>query len=275
MPSSTSRRSRPANSTLRRRGQPPQPGIQRHRAAPERAQAKHLQVVSEVQVPPTPLRETPLACSKRCSISLGMPSNLPITGGSSFGSRCWSSGPGCAALCGDRYRHRHCGGRPASSLRCLLERADNSTTRKYGGTGLGLAITRKLAELMGGRPAWTVLSARAVPLVPARLAGVRRLCSRSPSAGGSPSRLKCWIVRWSPDLAGRGRDHQSGGDSRALADVGLVIDIAEDGAKAVRQAASHHYDLILMDLQMPNMDGLEATRQSASCPAATGYPFWQ
>ena len=144
-----------------------------------------------------------------------------------------------------------------------FEQADNTTTRKYGGTGLGLAITRKLAEMMGGesgvdstvgqgstfwftvrlnKGAAQLAEARALPvseaeqLIKTRFAGRRVLLAED-----EPINREITLS--------------------LLEDVGLAVDLAEDGREALALATANRYELILMDMQMPVMDGLEATRR--------------
>ncbi len=144
-----------------------------------------------------------------------------------------------------------------------FEQGDNSLTRKYGGSGLGLAITRKLAHLMGGDA-----GARSTPGVGSTFWFTVRLrkgvtttkSSQSPPAGELEAILKRdhaghRILLVDDEAINREITHL------LLEDVGQIVDTAEDGVQAVTQAGQFDYDLILMDMQMPRMDGIEATRQ--------------
>lgn len=149
-----------------------------------------------------------------------------------------------------------------SRLFTPFEQADNSTTRKYGGTGLGLAIAKKLSNLMGGdvgvesKPNrgskfWftVVLKKTAQASRPVRIEGI------APAADFLASRYKnrkVLLVEDEPVNQEIGRE--------LLEDAGLQVDVAENGLVALQKISDKAYDLVLMDMQMPGMGGLEAAR---------------
>jgi PAS domain S-box-containing protein len=144
-----------------------------------------------------------------------------------------------------------------------FEQADNTTTRQYGGTGLGLAITLKLARLMGGNAG--VVSTPGEGSTFWFTAMLKKGHSPRPRALSSTREsaeeilLKTCGDRHILLVEDEPLNREVTQDLLSLA--GQRVSFAENGIEAVRLAAENDYDLILMDIQMPRMDGLEATRQ--------------
>jgi PAS domain S-box-containing protein len=155
-----------------------------------------------------------------------------------------------------------------------FEQADNSTTRRYGGTGLGLAITRKIARLMGGEAG--VSSAEGA----GSTFWFTAVLGKSAQPGAQRARqeedIEQAIMR---NHAGKrilvAEDEPINREitQMLLEDVGLAVILAEDGREVVEKAAADCYDLILMDMQMPVQDGLEATRQIRKLCSCADVPI--
>ncbi|HEX6016545.1 MAG TPA: response regulator [Burkholderiaceae bacterium] len=157
-----------------------------------------------------------------------------------------------------------------------FEQADSSTTRRYGGTGLGLAITRQLARLAGGDAGVrSTLGQGSMFWFTARL----QRSGAAASAVATPPEPLDAEQRLALECAGRRillAEDEPVNRMVALAllrDSALVIDTAEDGAQAVQMASATPYALILMDVQMPRLDGLQATRAIRLLPRHVATPI--
>jgi CheY-like chemotaxis protein len=178
-------------------------------------------------------------------------------------------------------------GIPADKTQLIFEafrQADGSTTRRFGGTGLGLAICSKLVELMGGR-IWvesepglgsvfhfTVRFAIApveeepapvdAPSLRSLLGATLVDAGASTSAGGAPVGLRILLAEDNPVNQQLER--------KLLERRGHHVTIAATGRQALEWLERENFDLILMDVQMPDMDGLEATEVIRSRERETG-----
>ncbi|MBK7616698.1 MAG: PAS domain-containing protein [Burkholderiales bacterium] len=157
-----------------------------------------------------------------------------------------------------------------------FEQADSSTTRRHGGTGLGLAITRHLASLMGGETG--------VSSEPGRgsrfwfTASLARGSAQAPGAQAVATGEQA--ARALRERAGLHRvllaeDNEVNRQVlvELLQGVGLQVESVADGAQALRQVSPQRHHLVLMDLQMPVLDGLAATRQMRQQPELAGLPI--
>ncbi len=162
-------------------------------------------------------------------------------------------------------------GIPREKLGRVFERftqADSSTTRRFGGSGLGLTISKRLVELMGGR-IWVESDIGKGSVfsfaVPFEIWAGATLRSAVPDGAGTeaPMRaLRILLAEDSPD--------------NCLITVAYLegtpyqLEVAETGAIACEMFSARHYDLVLMDRQMPVMDGLTATRTIRAWEQAHG-----
>jgi CheY-like chemotaxis protein len=150
-----------------------------------------------------------------------------------------------------------------------FEQADGAVTRRYGGTGLGLSISRRLVELMGGRigvtstPGKGTVMRLELPLPMAESAPE----TRDPAPGAAPS------------VAGlRALVADDNGTNRLilkamLGVLGIKVTMVEDGAKAVAAWRPGAFDIVLLDISMPELDGIAALAAIRQMSADAGAPI--
>jgi PAS domain S-box-containing protein len=161
-------------------------------------------------------------------------------------------------------------GIPADKVTAIFakfEQANGSASRRHGGTGLGLSISRRLVTLVGGdisvatdRPVGAALSFT-LPLERAGLAPG----GREPAAPGRAPAIIGLRVLAAEDNATNRVVLKA-----MLETVGVALTLVENGREAVAAVAREAFDLVLMDIQMPEMDGIEATIEIRRREAAAG-----
>jgi PAS domain S-box-containing protein len=174
-------------------------------------------------------------------------------------------------ICRFSVRDTGIGIRPEDTVRLFnaFEQLDSSTTRRFGGTGLGLAIARHLAELMGGE-----VGVESTPGVGSCFWITARLGVASDDTTRPPP-AEAWQEM---QLEGRVLVVEDEAINRDIAvelltSVGLDVVTAENGLLAVDRYKQSKFDLVLMDIQMPELNGLDATRQIRALESGSSVPI--
>lgn len=150
-------------------------------------------------------------------------------------------------------------------LLASFEQAGSLTTYKYGGSDLGLVISKRLAEMMGGQVG--------VDSVPGQGSSVWFTARLSLAASCAPGPRVDPALRHSRILLVEDSLLNQQVATEMLTDAGLIVELAENGARAIEMAGQHDYDAILMDIQMPVMDGITATRLLRAAPKTQDLPI--
>jgi CheY-like chemotaxis protein len=161
-----------------------------------------------------------------------------------------------------------------SKLFAAFEQADNSTTRLFGGTGLGLYICKTLVERMGGD-----IGVNSVPGQGSTfwisLLFKKEENAQTPAATAPRDAFMATLedLKHCRVLLVEDEPINQEVTSLLLENAGIRVDIASDGIAAVEQATANDYALILMDVSMPRMDGLEATQRIRQLPNRADTPI--
>ena len=245
----------------------------------ERAREKGLLLTHEIEDVPDALRGDDTRLSQALVNLLGNAVKFTPRGSVGVTVRVLQSTPDAVLL---RLSVRDTGiGLAPQALEQLFQafvQADASTTRQYGGTGLGLVITQNLARLMGGTVgATSEAGAGSEFWFTARL---RRRPAGAVPAAAAPPDAGTDAVQALRALGGAARvllveDNPVNQMlcEELIGDAGLQVDVAADGQQALDMLAPGRHALILMDMQMPVMDGLSATRRIREQPAYRHVPI--
>ncbi|MCE5341494.1 MAG: response regulator [Planctomycetaceae bacterium] len=152
-------------------------------------------------------------------------------------------------------------GIPADKHDAIFEvftQADGSMTRKYGGTGLGLAVTRQLAKLLGGSIKFTSEEGKGSTFILSIPADVVHTCRKA----SSHDVIKEYNGKFSGEiLVVEDSPANQLFLRRTLEKLGFTVSVTADGLQAIEAVQTEKFDLILMDMQLPNMKGFEVTKK--------------